>query len=216
MMDVASTHDTPRLSTSFYNKEMDKYKAKPSENSDYKINKPDLRTRMEQIMLLIHQFTFIGAPQIWNGEEVGMWGADDPDSRKPMVWDDITYEDERAAYDPEKSRPDDEVKSDTALRSFYKKLCRIRKENPVLVYGDLHFSIADDRTMVLAYSRTLGEDDIEVVFNRSDSTGIVKIPVKADGKFEDLLSPGKISYESSDKKVEIRLAPLSGAILKKE
>jgi cyclomaltodextrinase / maltogenic alpha-amylase / neopullulanase len=29
MMDVASTHDTPRLSTSLYNKGMDKYKAKP-------------------------------------------------------------------------------------------------------------------------------------------------------------------------------------------
>ena len=103
MMNVASTHDSPRLSTSFYNKTMDKYKAKPSDNPDYKINKPDQLTRKEQILLLIHQFTFIGAPQIWNGEEVGMWGADDPDCRKPMVWDDITYEDEKANYDPSKA-----------------------------------------------------------------------------------------------------------------
>jgi glycosidase len=216
MMDVVSTHDTPRLSTSLYNKEMDKYKAKPSENADYKINKPDQRTRTEQIMLLIHQFTFIGAPQIWNGEETGIWGADDPDCRKPLVWDDITYEDERAAYDPEKTRPVDVVKPDKALRSFYKKLCSIRKENPVLVYGNLHFSIADDRKMVLAYSRTLGKDEIEVVFNRSDSVRLVKVPVKAEGKFEDLLSPGKISFESSDKKIEIIMKPLSGVILKKE
>jgi cyclomaltodextrinase len=216
MMDVASTHDTPRLSTSFYNKVMDKYKAKPSENPDYKINRPAQRTRKEQIMLLIHQFTYIGAPQIWNGEESGMWGADDPDCRKPILWDDIKYEDERTGYDPEKSRPVDVVRPDTALRSFYKKLCRMRKENPVLVHGDLHFSIANDREMVLAYSRTMRKDEIEVVFNRSDSSRIVKIPVNSDGKFEDLLSPGNVSYLSSDKKIEIRLEPLSGVILKKE
>ena len=215
MMDVASTHDTPRLSTSFYNKGMDKYKAKPSENPDYKINKPDQHTRMEQIMLLIHQFTFIGAPQIWNGEEVGMWGADDPDCRKPVVWDDIKYDDERANYDPQKSRSVDIVKPDTALRSFYKRLCTIRKENPVLVYGDLHFSVADDRKMILAYSRTNGKDDIEVVFNRSDSVRIVNLPVDGDGHFIDLLSPSE-SFQSSDKKIEIRLEPLSGVILKKE
>jgi cyclomaltodextrinase / maltogenic alpha-amylase / neopullulanase len=214
MMDVASTHDTPRLSTSLYNKEMDKYKAKPSENAEYKINKPDQRTRLEQILLLIHQFTFIGAPQIWNGEESGMWGADDPDCRKPVVWDDITYEDESTAYDPEKSRPVDIVRPDTALRSFYKKLCKIRKENPVLIYGELQFSIADDRKMILAYRRTNGKDDIEVVFNRSDSTRIIDVPVNAEGKFVDMLSSD--SFKSSDKKIGIRIGPLSGMILKKE
>jgi glycosidase len=215
MMDVASTHDTPRLSTSLYNKAMDKYKAKPSENPDYKINNPDQRTRKEQMMLLIHQFTFIGAPQIWNGEESGMWGADDPDCRKPVIWDDIKYEDERAAFDPQKTRQVDIVKPDTALRSFYKKLIVIRKENPVLVYGELHFSVADDKRMTLAYRRTNGKDDIEVVFNRADSARIVNIPVSADGNFVDLLSPS-VSLKSSDKKIEIRMPPLSGVILKKE
>src|SRR5664279_2858948 len=110
MMNAPSTHDTPRLSTSLFNKTMDKYKANPSDNPDYKINKPDERTRDEQIILLIHQFTFIGAPQIWNGEETGMWGADDPDCRKPIVWEDLSYEDEHAAFDPAKSRPVDIVK----------------------------------------------------------------------------------------------------------
>ena len=36
--------------------------------------------------VLVQQFTDLGAPHIWNGDEVGMWGADDPDERKPMVW----------------------------------------------------------------------------------------------------------------------------------
>jgi len=216
MMNVASTHDSPRLSTSLCNKTMDKYKAKPSDNPDYKINKPDQGTRKEQIMLLIHQFTFIGAPQIWNGEEVGMWGADDPDCRKPMVWDDIKYEDERAAFNPAGSRQVDAVSPDTTLRSFYKKLCSMRKENPVLVYGDLTFSVADDQKMLLVYERTIGKEEIVVAFNRSDSLRTIDVPVKADGEFEDILASKSNCFNSNDKKVIINLQPLSGIVLKKK
>ena len=216
MMNVASTHDSPRLSTSLYNKTMDKYKAKPSDNPDYKINKPDSLTRKEQILLLIHQFTFLGAPQIWNGEEVGMWGADDPDCRKPMVWDDIKYEDERAAYDPAKSRPVDQVRPDTALRSFYNKLCKMRKENPVLIYGNLTFSLADDQNMLLAYSRRTGNDEIVVVFNRSVKRQSVKVPVNSNGEYLTLLTEGPETYQSNSGRVEINLEPLTAVVLKKK
>lgn len=216
MMNVSSTHDSPRLSTSFFNKGMDKYKAKPSEDPDYKINNPDANTRKEQVLLLIHQFTFIGAPQIWNGEESGMWGADDPDCRKPIVWDDITYENEKANYDPSKSRPVDIVKPDTALRAFYKNLCLMRRNNPALIYGDLRFTLADDRNMVLAYSRKLADNEIDVVFNRSDSVKVVNLPVLVDGEFDDLLSPGSDVYRSNGKKIEISMQPLTGMVLRKQ
>ena len=216
MMNVPSTHDTPRLSTSLYNKTMDKYKAKPSDNPDYKINKPDERTRKEQIILLIHQFTFIGAPQIWYGEEVGMWGADDPDCRKPMVWDDITYEDERAAYDPSKSRPVDIVRPDTALKSFYMKLCKMRKENPVLVYGDLTFSVAENKSQTLAYNRSMGNDEIVVVINRSDKPKTIKVPVKNNGEYLSLLSGDNKGIFSTRNKIELNLEPLTAAVLKKK
>jgi glycosidase len=216
MMNVASTHDSPRLSTSLYNKTMDKYRSKPCDDPDYKINRPDQNTRREQILILIHQFTYLGAPQIWNGEEMGMWGADDPDCRKPVVWDDINYEDERAAYDPLKSRPVDVVRTDTLLRSFYIKLCRIRRENPVLTYGDLSFTIADDKKMTLAYSRKMGKEEIVVAFNRSDSIRTLKIPVAEDGDFEALLSGGKIIFKSSGRIIDVALEPISGIILRKK
>lgn len=216
MMNVPSTHDTPRLSTSLFNKTMDKYKAKPSDNPDYKINKPDKRTRDEQIILLIHQFTFIGAPQIWNGEEAGMWGADDPDCRKPLVWEDLSYEDERAAFDPAKSRPVNVVRADTTLKLFYIRLCAMRKANPVLVYGDLKFSVADDKNMVLAYERTMGNESIVVAFNRSDSTSIITVPVKSDGEYEDILSDRKELFKSNNKKISVNLMPVAGIVLKKK
>jgi cyclomaltodextrinase / maltogenic alpha-amylase / neopullulanase len=216
MMNVASTHDSPRLSTSLYNKTMDKYKSKPSDNPDYKINKPGLRTRKEQIMLLIHQFTFIGAPQIYYGEEVGMWGADDPDCRKPMVWNDIAYEDEHAAFDPAKSRPVDTVSPDTALKSFYVKLGRMRRENPVLVNGDLSFSLADDKKLVLAYNRTSEKEEIVVVFNRSDSTQNIKVPVRNSGNYIELLTGGKKLFKTSKGTIQISLEPLTAAVLKRD
>jgi cyclomaltodextrinase len=215
MMNVASTHDSPRLSTSLYNKTMDKYKAKPSDNPDYKINKPDDRTRKEQILLLIHQFTFIGAPQIWNGEEFGMWGADDPDCRKPLIWDDIIYEDERTAFNPSANRPSDIVKQDTSLLMFYRKLCKMRNENPVLTDGDLSFPVADDEKMLLAYSRKRGNEEIVVVFNRSDNPQTVKVTVKSSGDFEDILSPGNIPFKSIDNIIDINLEPLTAIVLKK-
>jgi cyclomaltodextrinase / maltogenic alpha-amylase / neopullulanase len=216
MMNVVSTHDSPRLSTSLYNKTMDKYKAKPSDNPYYKINKPDELTRKEQILLLIHQFTFIGAPQIYYGEEVGMWGADDPDCRKPMVWDDIVYEDERTSYDPGKSRHVDPVRPDTTLKLFYMNLCKMRKDNPVLVYGDLSFSVADDKKMVLAYNRRLGKDEIVVVFNRSDKPQSVKVPVKNDGEYLILLSGNDKCIISNNKNIELNLESLTAVVLKKK
>jgi len=216
MMNVVSTHDSPRLSTSLYNKTMDKYKAKPSDNPDYKINKPDELTRKEQILLLIHQFTFIGTPQIYYGEEAGMWGADDPDCRKPMVWDDIVYEDERTAFDPTKSRQLDSVKPDTLLKLFYENLCKMRKENPVLVYGDLSFSVADDKKMVLAYNRRMGRDEIVVVFNRSFKPQSVKVPVKNDGEYLNILTGRDKSIITNNNSIELNLEPLTAVVLKKK
>ena len=31
---------------------------------------------------------------IYYGDEVGMWGGNDPDCRKPMIWDDMKFENE--------------------------------------------------------------------------------------------------------------------------
>jgi cyclomaltodextrinase len=216
MMNVAATHDTPRLSTSLFNKTLDKYNARPSDNPDYKINRPDEFTRKEQMLLLVHQFTFIGAPHIWNGDEAGMWGADDPDCRKPVVWNDIVYEDEKTNYDPARDRPVDAVKPDTALLSFYKTLTRMRKQNPVLAHGDLDFIMADDEKMVLAYSRKMNDDEIIAVFNRSDKTRQVTLRKLKNKKYSCILSTGKISMEETVSGDDISMDPLSAVVLKSE
>ncbi|MDE2732724.1 MAG: hypothetical protein OXI38_15170 [Bacteroidota bacterium] len=42
--------------------------------------------------------TWTGAPMVYYGSESGMWGADDPGDRMPMVWGDLIYESQ--THDP--------------------------------------------------------------------------------------------------------------------
>lgn len=214
MMNVSASHDTPRLSTSLFNKNMNKYKAKPNDDPNYKIHKPDQKTIQEQKLLLLNQFTFIGAPQIWNGDEVGMWGADDPDCRKPMWWDDITYQTERANYQEDVERPADEIIINTELLNFYKALAKMRTSNPVLVDGELDFTVADDQAMTLAYKRSNEEAEVLVIFNRSETTQ--EIELQEEGSYELLLETGKSSISRGDHAIKIELAGLQGVALRKK
>jgi glycosidase len=107
-MNVASSHDTPRLLTALANTGRDEFEAaSPRENPEYSVARPDADTRARARLLRLAQFTWAGAPHIWYGEEAGMWGADDPDCRKPMLWEDLEYDDEAA--DPPGRAPADEA-----------------------------------------------------------------------------------------------------------
>jgi glycosidase len=119
-------------------------------------------------MILVQQFTYIGAPHIWNGDEVGMWGADDPDPRKPMVWADLTYENEVA--DPfGRPRRRDRVAPDLELLETYRELVALRRQHlRLFVDGTLTWRLTDDARGLLAYERALGDQRALVAFNTSD------------------------------------------------
>ncbi|MEA2107763.1 MAG: glycoside hydrolase family 13 protein [Bacteroidota bacterium] len=211
MMNLTASHDAPRTSTSLYNNGRYKYKTKLWENTDYKIDKPDEHTRKIQKMLLMHQYTYIGAPHIWYGDEVGMWGADDPCTRKPMVWSDIQYQDE-TTHPMNKARKRDEVKQDTALLNFYQKLIQLRKDHPVLVYGKLDFVLVDDANRTLAYSRYNDSNEMITAFNKSDQQQILKIPVYRKGDFVDAFDK-TVFYHADHGLVEVTLEPNQAIIL---
>jgi glycosidase len=167
MMNLTASHDSPRFGTSVYNPGRYKYHANPREDPDYRIDRPDERTRAIREMILVQQFTYVGAPHVWYGDEVGTWGADDPDSRKPMVWADLDYEDEVA--DPfGRPREPDTVEPNTAVARTYRELIALRKANlRLFVDGALNWLVADDAAGVLAYERTLGAERAVVAFNAS-------------------------------------------------
>jgi glycosidase len=131
------------------------------------------------------------------------------------VWSDISYEDERANYDPVKPRPVDVVKPDTALLRFYKKLTSLRKENPELIHGDLKFKIADDDKMVLAYTRRYNQREILVVFNRSDRKQQVNLEMPDYKKISILIDTEGIYGRSVEPGIlGIVMEPFSALVIK--
>ena len=179
MMNLTASHDSPRFGTSIYNPGLYKYQGNPNQNPTYRIDKPDARTRKVQQMILVQQFTYVGAPHIWNGDEVGMWGGDDPDMRKPIVWEDLSYDDE-VAHPGGLPRRRDVVRVDTALLSVYRQLIALRKEHVRLFVDGSHtVVVADDDRRLFAYQRTLDDAQAVVAFNASGAVQTMTIPANS-------------------------------------
>jgi len=210
MMNLTSSHDVPRTLTSLFNKNKYKYQVKPEENPDYKIHKPDGETFQTLRLLLAHQYTYIGAPHIWAGDEMGMWGADDPSTRKPLIWKDYTFRPE-TTHPLGHDRPEDEVAFDDELFNYYRDLIKLRKDHPVLVHGDIDFIKVDDGAKVLAYSRFDGEHEAIAVFNASDQPRSIQLPVKTTLDYTDKL--GNTSVKQEGEGVVLRLEGRSAAVL---
>jgi len=165
MMNVAATHDTPRLLTSLANNNQYKYKVKPSENEDYKTGKPGDDVEELLSLFLVHQFTWVGAPHIWMGDEMGMWGADDPDNRKPLIWPDFDFEvEESPAFVSEKYL--DSVKFNERIFNTYVALTKLRNDQEALRHAD--FKFIDLGNNVLAYTRGSGTNRVLVIINKQN------------------------------------------------
>jgi glycosidase/predicted alpha/beta superfamily hydrolase len=209
MMNLTASHDTPRFSTSLYNRDRYKYKNNPRENRMYRIDRPDDRTRAIQRQILVQQFTYVGAPHIWNGDEVGMWGADDPDERKPMVWSDLRYEDEVASPFG-RPRRRDRVEPDTALLRVYRDVIALRKEHlRLFVDGTRSWLVRDDAPGVLAYDRVLGDQRAVIAFNASDE--MRAISVAGEGRYR-LAFPAGRTVAPVDGKLRAQLPPRSARV----
>lgn len=174
MMNMAASHDSPRLLTSFYNKEKYKHNCKPTENPNYLTGQPDEQTYDRVKLFLLHQFTFIGAPQIWNGDELGMWGSDDPDNRKPLWWQDISFDNETASTYSNYTY-EEEVGFDQKTFDYYKALIKLRKEHPSLVRGDLQW-LSELPEHMVGYTRAYNEESIVIILN-TEQRNTLSIPV---------------------------------------
>jgi glycosidase len=134
---------------------------------------------------LIHAYTSIGAPHIWNGEEMGMWGADDPHPRKPLMWKEFTFKPERRNnFQPDSSDERDSVQFNQKHFDFYKKLISIRKNNSVLTSGEIEFILTEGKT--LAYRRFSDTKEIFVLLN-TDNTAH-EFSILKPGAYTDLLT----------------------------
>lgn len=211
MMNYTGGFDTPRILTSLFNKNKYKYQCNTYGDPNYKIHKPDAVTTQTLKLLLAQQYTYIGAPHIYNGDEMGMWGADDPSCRKPLIWKDYDFEDE-TVHPIGKERPVDQVAFNQGLFAYYQQLIRLRKENPVLVHGEIEFFELAGEEEILAYRRFDGENEIIAVFNASKETKKVQLPVAFKKTYHDILNGIAITGESG--KVNIHLPTRTASIIR--
>lgn len=137
-------------------------------------------------------------------EKECMWGADDPFGRKPLWWSELKFQPENRNNVQNLKPIYDKVGFNEATYLFYKKLIKIRKENPVLIDGELNFLETTGKKMV--YERTLNGSKIIVLFNAGNECRKFHFE---SGRYIELLT-NKIINDKT-----LKLNALQSAILKK-
>lgn len=191
------SHDANRLASHIVNRGIGNFRdwgeyfslSKAAENPNYEVRKANSYEKKLQRLFMVFQFTYLGAPMIYYGDEVGMWGANDPDDRKPMLWSDIQYQPEVFLPDQSKREKADTVYPDMALHADYQKLIHIRKANPVLASGNFEVLLSDDERDLFAFKRSKAQAEILVVFNNSEKEQLVRLNTKGK-KYQDLWKSG--------------------------
>ena len=111
-----------------------------------------------------------GAPMIYYGDEVGLWGSDDPNNRKPMLWKDLEpYEESGMAV------MDDHL-------AFYQSAVALRNQYTALRTGSIETILTDDEQDVMAFVREDDANRLLVILNARDEAANLSVPV--DGEWE--------------------------------
>lgn len=195
------SHDANRLASHIVNKDLGIYGKwgeyfglSKATNLNYNTLKPTKQDYLIQKFFVIFQFTYPGAPMIYYGDEVGMWGANDPDCRKPMIWDDIKYDNEVHTNTGLLKSSGNEVAVNQDLLNHYKKLIWIRNNNPALQTGSYETILADDETEIFGFKRELENQKIYIVLNNSDAAKIITPQIIPIGDYTELLTDNKINF----------------------
>ena len=150
-----------------------------SRPANYNSSKPtDLEwQRMEQSVAV--QMTYAGAPMVYYGDEVGMWGGTDPDDRQPMIWKDLE------PYD------DPEVTFNQGLFDNYVRLIAIHRRF-ARCKPDLLTRILADDARTFWFTAAIWAIARYVLVNRSAEAQSVDFPVGIErGRYDRLARSGR-------------------------
>lgn len=216
------SHDTQRMASHLVNK--DKYKIRnwgetfdkwKGSNAKYETRKPNEEEIERLKLLLMFQMTYVGAPYIYYGDEAGMWGANDPCCRKPMVWQDLIYDDEKFLPDQSLKHQSDGVNFNYDLFEYYKKLIAIRNENEALQLGDFNTIFIDDEKEIFAYGRKYGFKEILVILNKGKEDYDLKLDTGHREFYRDLMNK-KNMILTDNGILKLKVSSNSGRILLKD
>ena len=106
--------------------------------------------KKKQHLAAAFQLLLPGMPMVYYGDEYAMPGANDPDCRRGMYWD--------------------EEYQDKEMYNWYKKLMQIRKTHACIVEGELIETITNDEEDTIVLIRKSGEETLAMIFNCGSST----------------------------------------------
>jgi len=222
MQNLYDSHDANRVSSQIVNRGLGNYRdwlhyhriSKAIDNPAYSPRKPGVGERQVQKLLVLLQMTYVGAPMVYYGDEVGMWGANDPCCRKPMLWPDIEYEPERHNPDGSARAPEqtDSVVIDENLKNHYRRLIGIRNRHPALQLGDFTTLLVDDDRDLYGFARHYRGETIWVVLNNAAAEHHVSLPMGSVKGFVVLYGPSDFSV--SNGWLGLALPAIGGVVLK--
>ncbi len=213
------SHDTDRIGSHIVNRDREHasnwqayFNFSKVENGQYDPRKPTPDELGSQKLFAVFQMTYVGAPMIYYGDEVGMWGANDPDCRKPMVWADLDYEDEATLPDGSKKAVPDKVAVNEDLFAHYKKLIALRHKLPSLRIGSFETVLIDDEKQLYGFRRKSGDEEVIVLLNNSKAEQTAEVDLS--GRWRDQWNDSRPL--EADGPLPVTLAPLGAAILVRE
>ncbi|MBO6523955.1 MAG: alpha-glucosidase C-terminal domain-containing protein [Balneolaceae bacterium] len=145
-------------------------------------------------MLHAWNLTIPGIPVTYQGDEYGQPGANDPDNRRWMEFE----EDELNAF---------ELRN----RTIYGILTDLRNSSLPLLYGDFKFHLTEDD--ILSYSRAYFNHQVVVVFNKSGRTQNVSVGLRDDFDYSALEATFGNEFEVNGTELSIQLPANSFEIL---
>ena len=182
-MNELSNHDHSRFLTRT-NHKVGRTGTMGSEAANQGINKAVFREAV------VMQMTWIGAPTIYYGDEAGVCGFTDPDSRRTYPWG---HEDQQ-------------------LIAFHKDIIRIRRENDELRRGSIKF--VDSDYNFIAYGRFHRKGQCLILINNNNHPVVKRISVwdlgiPKSGKMKILLQTGEPGYHLYGQEYEIKAGKIT-------
>ena len=128
--------------------------------------------KKKQHLAAAFQLLLPGMPMIYYGDEYAMPGANDPDCRRGMYWD--------------------EEYQDKEMFEWYKRLLQVRKAHTCIVEGELAESITRDEDETIVLIRKNGEETIALIFNCSNHTKEFKEYAQKQDLLTEKVFEGKV------------------------
>ncbi|WP_224753848.1 alpha-amylase family glycosyl hydrolase [Paenibacillus terricola] len=158
MLNLVDSHDTTRSITKLDHPDWEEqHLVIADEASDLAIKR--------QALTALFQLGYPGAPTIYYGDEVGLTGTKDPDSRRAFPWERV--QDTNGAYSGQGRY--------ASLFNMYQTAAKVRHEHDVFSTGDLKTAYAQGD--VIAYARKNASEAGLVVVNRSETEQTIQANV---------------------------------------